>query len=201
MLDTYDDRVYMAKYPTPLCFAMYSNGSDKACLENCRHHNYTSLYDFIFYERRYDDLDIFELGLGTNDVTIPSNMGMYARPGASLRAWKDYFPRSRIFGADIDTKILFQEERIRTFDVDQTSIESIERLWSHPELHDQQFDILIDDGLHEFNANVTFFEHSYHKVKTGGMYIVEDVIGTYESEWKNTIFKSIIMILISFTWN
>ena len=41
---------------------------------------------------------------------------------------------------------------------------------------DDKFDIIIEDGLHEFHANVCFFENSIHKLSKGGFYIIEDVI-------------------------
>ena len=59
---------------------------------------------------RLNNLNIFEVGLGTNNVDVPSNMGKDGKPGASLRAWRDYFPN-----ADIDTRILFKEDKIQTF--------------------------------------------------------------------------------------
>ena len=40
-------------------------------------------------------------------------------PGASLRAWRDYFVKADIYGADIDKKILFNENKIKNFYVDQ----------------------------------------------------------------------------------
>ena len=37
------------------------------------------------------------------------------------------------------------------------------------------FDIVIEDGLHTFNANVCFFENSIHKLKHDGFFIIEDI--------------------------
>ena len=47
-------------------------------------------------------------------------------------------------------------------------------MWEEPALRDG-FDIIIEDGLHTFPANVCFFENSIHKVKAGGYYIIEDI--------------------------
>ena len=101
-------------------------------------------------------------------------MGTYGTPGASLRAWRQYFPNAAIFGADIDRDILFEEDRIKTFYCDQLDPVSIGNLWSSPILIDN-FDIIIEDGLHTFEANVCFFEHSIHKIKSGGIYVIEDI--------------------------
>ena len=72
-------------------------------------------------------------------------MGISAKPGASLRVWRDYFPGANIFGADIDQDILFSENRVETFYLDQTSKESIDAMWRAIKISD--FDLIIDDGL------------------------------------------------------
>ena len=105
---------------------------------------------------------------------IPSSMGKNGKPGASLFGWSEYFKNSEIFGADIDKDILFQNEKIKTFYCDQTDKESIKKLWNNTELF-ENFDIIIEDGLHEFSANVTFFENSINKLKKNGYYIIEDI--------------------------
>lgn len=154
---------------TELCNIMNKHGSDKGS----GHHNYTKYYYNLFKEMRFDKKNIFELGLGTNNPSIPSNMGIYGKPGASLRGWREFFSNSNIFGADIDKDILFNEEKIQTFFCDQTSPESIKHLWNN--LPVDEIDILIEDGLHTFEANICFFENSFKKVKKGGYYIIEDV--------------------------
>jgi hypothetical protein len=54
-------------------------------------HNYTTVYSALFEEFRDQPVRIFEFGLGTNDPGAPSSMGVYGRPGASLRAWRELF--------------------------------------------------------------------------------------------------------------
>lgn len=164
--------MYFTNVKTELCNIMDKFGSDKG---NHTHHNYTTLYDKLFSCMRDDPIRIFELGIGTNNLSIPSNMGADGKPGASLFGWAAYFGKAKIFGADIDRGILFQTDRINTYFCDQTSKDSIELLWSQPELQ-ENFDIIIEDGLHELHANVTFLENSIHKLKKGGYYIIEDVI-------------------------
>ncbi len=118
---------------------------------------------------------VFECGLGTNNPALASSMGAAGRPGASLRVWRDYFPNARIFGCDIDKEILFEEDRIRTFHVDQTSKESIVEMWNA--IRETDFDLMIDDGLHEFDAGVSLFENSIDRLSIYGNYIIEDVNG------------------------
>lgn len=157
---------------TELCHIMTKYGSDKG---NHTHHNYTTLYHDLFSGMRDSEIRLFELGIGTNNIMIPSNMGINGKPGASLYAWSEYFPKAKIYGADIDKDILFQTPNIETYYCNQTDPSSIKTLWAQNSLQ-ENFDIIIEDGLHEFHANVTFFENSIHKLKLGGYYIIEDVI-------------------------
>ena len=154
---------------TDLCRLMQAAGSDKVGPR----HNYTVVYDRLFGPFRSEALSLFELGLGTNKPGAPSTMGPAGVPGASLRAWREYFPNAQIHGADIDAEILFQEERIHTYWTDQRDPEAIRRLWQ--EVGDVSFDIMIDDGLHEASANFRFLLESFGKLKPGGLYVIEDV--------------------------
>jgi hypothetical protein len=116
---------------------------------------------------------VFECGLGTNNPDFRSNMTVDGMPGASLRVWRDYFKNAQIYGADIDKNILFQEDRIKTYYVDQLNTPSIETMWK--EIGIQNFDIIIDDGLHATDANINLFINSFDKLKKNGIYIIEDV--------------------------
>jgi hypothetical protein len=113
-------------------------------------------------------------------------MGIDGKPGASLRGWAELFPNSYIYGADIDERILFNDNRIRTYYCDQTSQDSIRELWNN--INDvDKFDIIIDDGLHKFYPNVNFFENSIHKLKYGGYYIIEDIVLKNSTLYENKI--------------
>jgi hypothetical protein len=171
--------------PTELCEIMTRNQSDKGNL-----HNYTTVYDKLFSKRRSDQIRLFEMGLGTNNEDVPSNMGRYGRPGASLYGWREYFPNGTIYGGDVDRRILFTSDRINTYYCDQTDPKAIRDMWSEPSLSGL-FDIIIDDGLHTFAANECLIENSLHKLAPGGVYIVEDIrlsdIPLFEAklpEWK-----------------
>ena len=136
-------------------------------------HNYAYFYDDLFSHIRPYVRNLFEFGLGTNNVAFADNMTANGSPGASLRMWKEYFPLATISGADIDRDVLFQEERINTAYVDQLNPASFETLWAAHE--NTEFDIIIDDGLHTFEAGICTLENSFHKLRAGGIYIIEDV--------------------------
>jgi len=151
-----------------MCCVMADFGSDKA------KNKYTPVYSALFDHRRAEPLCIFELGLGSNNLNVLSNMGVFGAPGASLRGWRQLFPHAVVYGADIDRRILFDEDRIKTFYCDQLEASSIREMWSHPALRGGA-DIIIEDGLHTFEANISFLEESLQHLCPGGVYIVEDI--------------------------
>jgi hypothetical protein len=172
---------------TRLCKIMGDYGSDKGHenINECRH-NYTLLYSKLFEGLCEKKLRVFELGLGTNNPHLPSSMGVDGKPGASLRGWAAYFPNAKVYGADIDRDILFEEDRIKTYYCNQLVPEEIKAMWSEKELW-EPFDIIVEDGLHEFEANVCFFENSIHKLRRGGYYIIEDLVINTLYQWQEKI--------------
>ena len=179
--------VFDEKKPTPLCEIMGRNKSDKGSITiTTSWHNYTTFYYALFKNIADKELRVFELGIGTNNPRIASSMGINGRPGASLYGWSEFFPNSKVFGADIDRDILFNTDKIKTFYCDQRNSEVIQKMWTEPELQDN-FDIIVDDGLHFYEANFTFFENSIHKLKSNGYYIVEDILRKDQHHFVNKI--------------
>ena len=146
-------------------------GSDKGGRNN--HHNYSDYYSELFFNQRKRIKNFLEIGLGTNDISMASNMGKEGVPLASLKAWRDYFENANIYGADIDTNILKNDTRIKTFFVDQTNPETIKLMFE--KIGVNKFDIILEDGLHEYSANICFFENSIDFLSDDGIYIIEDV--------------------------
>ena len=146
-------------------------GSDKGGRNN--HHNYSDYYSELFFNQRKRIKNFLEIGLGTNDISMASNMGKEGIPLASLKAWRDYFENANIYGADIDKNILKNDTRIKTFFVDQTNPETIKLMFE--KIGVNKFDIILEDGLHEYSANICFFENSIDFLSDDGIYIIEDV--------------------------
>ncbi len=164
--------------PTEFCRVMTWHGSDKGYVR----HNYTAVYSALFAKLRNDPIRIFELGLGTNNPQLASSMGEFGVPGASLRGWRELFPHASVFGADIDRHILFESQRIRTFYCDQLDPGAIRDLWAQPGVAGGM-DILIDDGLHTFQGNLSFLRGSLSQLRQPGFYVVEDIIEKTIPQW------------------
>ena len=116
---------------------------------------------------------VFECGLGSCNHRIRSNMGPNANPGASLRVLEASFPHAEIVGGDIDKAVLFTSKRIRTYHLDQCEPASIAKFFKSAK--GPAYDLMIDDGLHTFDAAICLFEHSFKKLKAAGIYVIEDV--------------------------
>ena len=174
---------------------MNKYGSDKGGKNN--HHNYSLFYSEIFGTKRKLIKNFLEVGLGTNNISIPSNMGESGKPLASLMAWRDYFPNANIFGADIDNEILKNDTRIKTCFVDQTDPATISDMFKNFGV--DKYDIIIEDGLHEYNANITFFENSISYLSNDGIFIIEDIyykdIKKFKKYFSNTNYNFSIIEL------
>ena len=134
-------------------------------------HNYADFYDLLFFGRRNTIRNILEVGTGSNDELVKGGMGAKAKPGASLFMWRDYFPNANIFGADIDPKALVFDERIKCFQVDQTDPDSVKNL---AKALPSELDLIVDDGLHEFQAAITLFQGLRGLMSSQGLYVIED---------------------------
>lgn len=142
------------------------HGSDKSTS-----HDYHRVYG-RFLPNTSAPYKIFEIGMGSTNPNVLSNMGANGHPGASLRAFAACYPNATIYGADIDRDILFQEDRISTFWADQTDPASLAALDS---VIPDDLDLAIDDGLHAPHANINSLAFMLKKLKVGGWAVIEDI--------------------------
>ena len=165
-------------------------GSDKSQIHNY-HFIYQPIIDKLIFNSK--KLLISEIGLGTNNIDTFSNMGILGSPGASARAFKNYDKKINYFGGDIDKRILFQEDRIKTKYVDQLDIKSLMSFLST----ENNIDLIIDDGLHTNHSNINFLASALSVIgDTKGKWIViEDIsfqntpIWEYISTYLSTKYK------------
>ena len=143
------------------------NGSDK-----CLVHKYADVYDFLFRDLRQEIRHMLEIGIGSKSPKFRFTSAPRWVIGASQRAWRNYFPSSRIYAADIDREVLFEEERIKSYHVDISKNDTLHALI---EKIGTKLDILVDDSLHTLEGQENLISVAYDWIKPGGYYIVEDV--------------------------
>lgn len=167
-----------------------NNGSDKYL------HEYHYLYSYIFSKKNIKKM--LEIGIGTQNKEILSNMGNFGIPGGSLRSFSKILSSdSEIIGLDIDKEILFNDKNIRTFEFDQLNNDHISQFI---EKNFDSFDLVIDDGLHS-NISVINTIHMSRKIlKNKGLLVIEDLqeiqlkflkiaFALCRGEFEYTIFK------------
>ena len=160
-----------------LSLLLTSNGSDKALL------GYADIYQIIFAainaKSKQSNPIIVEIGIGSRNPALVSNMGAFGTPGASLRAFSEFAPTANIVGGDIDLATLFQENRIATFHVDQLRQDSLHQFL----IKSGKYDLLIDDGLHELDANLNTLTVALAHTKIGSWIVIEDISPDRSIEW------------------
>ena len=90
-----------------------------------------------------------------------------------------------VVGADIDRRILFQAERIETYFVDQTQPETLAALFH--QLGEGPIDLVIDDGLHTFEANLNVYRAAYPRISPDGFLVIEDVRDEDVPRWADLL--------------
>lgn len=145
-----------------------SHGTDKSS----DIHNYCVKYQKYLPFNRYDNLNIMEIGV---------------LDGKSLLTWKDYFYRSQILGIDINPDCKkFEEPGISIEIGSQADGAFLSRTWQQY----GPFDMILDDGSHMNEHVIYSFEHLFDSVKSGGVYIIEDVGTSYWGDWGGGYLKS-----------
>ena len=151
-----------------------AEGSDKGLW-------YGGLYGVLLEPSREQVRCVVEIGIG---IVIPEaastmfGIGNHNyRPGASLRAWRDFLPNAAVHGVDVAADTQFTGEgRITTHLCDSRDTEqSAAMLRSIAPLVP---DLIIDDGLHVEAAQVATLRNFFPALRPGGLYVVEDVLET-----------------------
>jgi hypothetical protein len=159
-----------------------SNLFNKHGSDTAKTHGYDLIYSKIFNSMDInEDGSILEIGLGTNNKEILSNMNGLGKPGGSLKALRDFFPNKFIYGADIDREILIEDDRIKCFYLDQLNFKTFQELDLNIK---ENLDLIIDDGLHSVLANMNTLKFGLKKIKKGGFIVIEDINRKQLPLWK-----------------
>lgn len=179
------------------------HGSDKSSV-----HDYHKVYGKLIAPLANLDREVrvLEIGLGSSNAKYVSNMGRRHEGGGSLRAFRDLLPQMKIFGADIDSEMLFEEDRITTQWVDQLNRQTLKQLFGG----ENDFDLVIDDGLHSIDANFATYFELRSRLRIGGHLVIEDVheaaldfwqlmLSTCGSQFDGQIIRTKAAFLVVFT--
>jgi cephalosporin hydroxylase len=139
---------------------MEKHGSDKST-----GHNYHKVYSALF-----NDLDsvknIFEVGIAG---------------GSSLRAWKEIFPSSEVFGVDLNISHLIQEDRVHSFWADQGDPATFDSV--KVEAGIKEVDLIVDDGSHQLKHSMDTFSALLPWLSVNGWIVIEDIHFSMKEDW------------------
>ena len=108
-------------------------------------------YENAFKPYRDKDITLLEIGIAQ---------------GQSLRMWREYFTNARIIGYDIRDNGV-QCPGCELVYKDATNSNSFNEI--------NNLDIVIDDGSHQFDHQLKSLIFLFDKLKSGGLYVIEDV--------------------------
>ena len=138
-----------------------------------KHKNYPKVYKYLnTFIRRHKVKVVCEIGIG-------GHVGEFTG-GASLLALSSYFFNSKVYGLDIIEKKFLNSNKIKTFLIDQSNKQQLDNFAKKIE----KFDIIIDDGSHFGEHQVDTFKTLFPYLENGGVYIVEDIGGSYTKAFK-----------------
>ncbi|MBA3238226.1 MAG: class I SAM-dependent methyltransferase [Parachlamydiaceae bacterium] len=132
--------------------------TDKSSL----HHNYTKIYTRYFDSIKENHLKFLEIGIFQ---------------GGSVKMWESYFPNADLHFMDINPSLIqYHSLRSRYHYLDQSNPHELRQFIIST---GGEFDIIIDDGGHLMNQQITSFLLLFPTLKSGGIYIIEDLHTSY----------------------
>jgi hypothetical protein len=126
--------------------------------------------NFSFYNKHFSNLI---------DVRNVLEVGVYN--GGSLHFLADYFFNAHIVGVDIHDKSQYNNDRITTIECNQENRDDLNRI-------DGEYDLIIDDGGHTMKQQQTTFGVLFGKIRSGGIFVIEDLHTSSDSypSWKDS---------------
>lgn len=118
-------------------------------------HRYTNFYDRVLRPFRYTAKHVLEIGVCGAE---------------SLRMWEGYFENAHIHGIDLYDRSKEDTERITTYICDQSVKEQMDKV-----IPNHLYDLIIDDGCHKTGPMYSSLQNLWHRVRPGGIYIIEDL--------------------------
>lgn len=141
-----------------LAWLAATHGTDK----RAHAHNYVAAYATHIGDRRHAPIALLEIGI---------------LRGASLRMWRDYFPRARIVGLDLDPPPI-ELPGVELVAGDQSDAAVLTTVASRG-----PFDVVIDDGSHIGAHIEASFRALFPAVEPGGWYVIEDMQTAYRTDY------------------
>jgi hypothetical protein len=142
------------KYPTDK--SPYNNNKD------LHKHAYTSIYNLLFSNIKYNNIKLGELGILENH---------------SMLSWREFFPNAELHGFEwFDSRLIKAlADGIPNCEYTKMNVTNPESIEQGLSAAGSDFDILMDDSTHVFEDQIKFINVAYKHLKPGGFLIIEDI--------------------------
>jgi hypothetical protein len=102
-------------------------------------------------------------------------IGIYS--GGSLGMWRHYFgPQCQVYGVDIEPACkCYETDGVQVFIGDQAD----RNFWKQVRQQVPKIDVVIDDGGHQANQQITTLEELLPHLQPGGVFLCEDLHGAF----------------------
>jgi len=142
-------------------------GSDKGSTK----HRYTELYQMLFSPFVKRKINFLEMGLLIGGPEHGIDKDRVTNDLPSIRMWLEYFTKANIHGLDVSDFSWFEHERFTFHRCDMDTRDNIATAAADM----PEFDIIIDDASHASHHQQNGFVTLFPKLKSGGLYIIEDL--------------------------
>jgi len=130
------------------------------------YHDYTRVYSNYFKDLRDQPIRFLEIGI---------------YKGNSVKLWETYFSQAELHFIDINKQYIeYYSSRSHYHYVNQENIKDLQKFARSV---DGKFDVIIDDGGHTMKQQINSLKALFPYVKSGGMYIIEDIHTSYWKDW------------------
>ncbi|CAF1061583.1 unnamed protein product [Adineta steineri] len=141
-------------------------------------HHYDILYEKYLSKYVGSNVILLEIGLGC---------GMPYGPGASAYVWRYYLgPLANIYFLEFDRRCGEEWYKSHGHKVNVTMFYGSQddiTVLNNVKSAQGYFDVIVDDGGHSMNQQITSFVQLLPKVKSGGIYVIEDLLTSYISTY------------------
>jgi hypothetical protein len=142
-------------------------GSDKGSSK----HRYTELYQMLFQPYQDRAVNFLEMGLQIGGPEHGESADRKTTDLPSVRMWLEYFPKARIHGLDVSDFSWFSADRFTFHRCDMDDRGKIAATAAAM----PDFDIILDDASHASHHQQNAFLELFSQLKSGGLYIIEDL--------------------------